>query len=364
MEEIKKLTALRDEARARSNRLRAAAGSAGAGELAPWLLCESARGFLDARLPADAREEAAAVLDKFPESRFRPAAALILARACAQLSRPADAAAACRQALSCKGASRAERGEAWKALAEILDNGGKPEELRALLVEQISRGPEEPGVGEAVERLIAVSLSGPKDAAAAGQRLAAIVESWPAGAVRPEWVSTAGKIAEFVDRDYARAEKLYRLVLERYPEAAFDLESLKSGGRKADAGREVILAAGARAGEPRAAGAKPPAGPPAESRGKTPEKALATVLGALRSGDVETARSGSSGALSADVAGGRCDFARFGLSDFRILGARQEAAGVEVDYEVSGELGVTRVLKKKAKAVQEGGAWKITDLGL
>jgi hypothetical protein len=88
------------------------------------------------------------------------------------------------------------------------------------------------------------------------------------------------------------------------------------------------------------------------------------VLAALRAGDLEAAQSAAGGALRAEIAGGRCDFARYGLSDYRPLGAaRKDGDAAELDFEVSGELGVTRVLKKRARAGLEGGAWKILDLG-
>ena len=56
---------------------------------------------------------------------------------------------------------------------------------------------------------------------------------------------------------------------------------------------------------------------------------------------------------------------RYALSDYRILQSKETAPGTaEVTYEVAGEIGVTRVLKRKAVAVRKGGRWKISDLGM
>ena len=364
LEEIKKLIAGREEARSRAARLREAAATAAPGELAPWLLLAGAQLLLDARCYEEARAEAAGLVAKFPDSHRRTAAELVLARALERLGQAEEAAAACRAALAAKGATRAERGEAWKELAGLLAGAGQAAERLDLLEEQVRRGPEEPGAPEAAEQFVSAALAGPKPAARAAKLVEALLAGWPAGAVRPEWVLTAAKVAEFVERDYPRADRLYRLVLERYPEAAFDLKLLEAGKRGADSGREVILAAISRVEEKRAGRLGELVAPAAAERGKAPEQALAAVLAALRAGEAETAGAAASGALAADIAAGRCEFARFGLSDYRILGARPSGASAEVEYEVSGELGVTRILKKRAKATREGDAWKIAELGL
>jgi tetratricopeptide (TPR) repeat protein len=364
MAEIKKLLAGRDEARARAARLRQAAAAAAPGELGPWLLLESARRLFEARCYQEARAEAAGLLEKFPDSRHRPAAGLLLAGALGRLDRAGEAAAAYRAALAEKGATRAERGAAWQELAELLAGAGQAAERLDLFEEQVRRGPEEPGAPEAAERFVSLALVGPKEAVRAARLVEAVLAGWPAGAVRAEWVLTAAKVAEFVERDYPRADRLYRLVLERYPEAAFDLRLLEDGKRGADSGREVILAAVSRVEDKRAGRIRELAAPAAAERGKSPEQALAAVLAALRAGDAETAGAAAAGALAADIAAGRCEFARFGLSDCRVLGAKADGRSAEVEYEVAGELGVTRVLKKKARAEREGDAWKITGLGL
>jgi tetratricopeptide (TPR) repeat protein len=365
MAEIKKLLSSREEAKARAKRLNEAEAAANPpGELAPWLRYEAARGLYDARLFAESRAEAEGLLDKYPESRRRAAGLLLLGRSLDRLGRADDAAKAYRQILAVKGVTRSERAEAWKELDALLSRGGRDAEYRDLLEEQVRRGAEEPGAEEAAERFFSLALAGPKEAARASKLAVHLVEAWPAGSVRAEWALLAAKVAEFVERDYDRADRLYRLVLERYPHVAFDAGMLAAGQPRYDAGREVILAAIARVADKKAGKLKELEAPKPEERGKSPEKALAAVLAALRAGDLEAAKSAAGGALLAEIAGGRCDFARYGLSDFRPLGAaRTEGDSAELDYEVSGELGVTRVLKKKAKAGREEGAWKILDLG-
>jgi hypothetical protein len=102
-----------------------------------------------------------------------------------------------------------------------------------------------------------------------------------------------------------------------------------------------------------------------EAEGSSPELALSAVLAALRAGDLETARLRSDGQLAEEIRSRRHSFTAFALSDFRVVGAEadgDDAAGV--NYEVAGELGVTRVLRKKARAVRTGEGWKVADLGL
>jgi len=365
MAEIKALVAGRAEARARARRLVEAAEAADVpGELAPWLRCEAARGLYAARLYEEARAEAAVLLEKFPDSRWRPAAGLLAARALGRLGRLDDAIKAYRGALAAKGAARAERAEAWRELGELLAGAGRAAEHRDVLEEQVRRGAEEPGAEEAAERFLAGALAGPKEAARAGKLVAGLIEGWPPGSVRAEWVVLAAKVAEYVERDWARADRLYRLVLERYPQAAYDIGLLSAGRRGADAGRELLLAAVARVAEKQAGRLKELAAPKAGERGASPEAALAAVLAALRAGDAGAAGESAAGALAKDIAAGGCEFARFGLSDFRVLGAGGTAEDPTVAYEVSGELGVTRVLKKTARAERVAGAWKITELGL
>ncbi len=365
MTEIRRLVEGRETAVARAKRLgEAAAAAKGQGELAPWLLLEAARGLYDARLYEEARAGAADMLEKHPDSRHRPAACLVLGRALARLDKVDEAAKAYRQALAAKGATRSERADAWKERGELLSGAGRNAELLDLLEEQARRGAEEPGAEDAAELFFSMALAGPKEAVRARKLAAHLVESWPAGDLRAEWLLLAAKVAEFVERDYAGADRLYRLVLERYPQAAFDLRLLGAGNRGADAGREVILAAISRVADKKAGRIKELEAPKADERSKSPESALATVLAALRAGDAAAAGAVAGGALSADIAGGRCEFARYGLSDFRILKAAAEGDAAEVEYEVSGELGVTRVLVKKARAVREGGVWKVVDLGI
>ena len=109
---------------------------------------------------------------------------------------------------------------------------------------------------------------------------------------------------------------------------------------------------------------KPLKAPRAKERGKSPENALAAALSALAAADVETARECAAGKFAEELGAKRYPFGRYGLSDYRLTGAKQEGGGATVTYEVAGELGVTRVLTKKAKATRTAKGWKITDLGL
>lgn len=365
---IKKLVAVRDEVRARAARLREAAGVAGTagGELAPWLLVESARLLCEAHLYSEALADATAVLGAgaYKKSRFRPAAALLAARCYLKTGKPGEAGKAWRQALAGSAASRAERAAAWQGLTDLVAASGNKEELRKLLEEHIRRGPEEPGVAAAVERLIAESLTGPKQALRGGKVLGGLIKGWPARALHPESVLAAAKIAEFVARDYARAEKLYRLVLERYPEACFDLTMLEAGKRRADAGREVLLAAMGRAAAKREGRVKVLKAPRVRDRGKSPQNALAAVLAALRAGDLKAARECAAGKFAGELGAKRHPFRRYGFSDYQITGAKVAGESATVSYEVAGELGVTRVLKKKARATRTAKGWKIVELGL
>ena len=367
MFEIRKLVSGREEAKARVKWLNEAEREFAAkspGELAPWLRYEAARGLYDVRLYTEAAAEATVLLEKYPESRHRAGGILVLAGSFARLGRVDEAVKAYRQLLAAKGAARAERAGAWRELGELLSGAGRSGEHLDLLEEQVRRGPEEPGAEEAAERFFAAALAGPQEAARASKLAVHLVETWPAGSVRAEWVLLAAKIAEYVERDWARADRLYRLVLDRYPQAAFDVRLLEAGRRGADAGRELLLAAVARVAEKQAGRLKELAGPAPAERGASPEKALAAVLVALRAGDAGAARSAAAGELAGELAAGRAEFARFGLSDFRVLGAEIQGEEARVEYEVSGELGVTRVLKRKARAVREAGAWKIAELGL
>ncbi|HOX06959.1 MAG TPA: hypothetical protein PK280_11205 [Planctomycetota bacterium] len=367
MAEIRRLTTARDEARERAGRLREAAAAAEPpGELAPWLRCEAARGLFDARLYAEAAAEAQAFLEKHPDSRRRPAGLLLLGRSQAKLGKTDDAVKTYRQVLAAGAAAptRAERAAAWAELGELLSGPDRTGEQLDLLEEQARRGPEEPGAEEAAERFFALAMAGPREASRALKLAVQLTGTWPAGNVRPEWVLLAAKVAEFVERDYVQADRLYRLVLERYPQAAFDVRMIEAGRRGADSGREVILAAISRLEDKKAGRIKEIEAPSAEERGRSPEKALRAVLAALRAGDAAAAGAAAGGALAGEIAGGRCDFARYGLSDFRVLSAASSGEGAAVEFEIAGELGVTRVLKRKARAVREGGGWKITDLGL
>jgi len=177
-------------------------------------------------------------------------------------------------------------------------------------------------------------------------------------------VLAAAKIAEFVERNHSRADRLYRLVLERYPEACFDLTGLKAGKRRPDAGREVLLAAIGRVAAKKEGRVKPLKAPRAKERGKSPENALAAALSALAAADIKTARECAAGKFAEELGSRRYPFSRYGLSDYRLTGTKQAGGGATVTYEVAGELGVTRVLTKKAKATRTAKGWKITDLGL
>ncbi len=363
---IKKLVAVRDEVRARAARLREAAGVAGTagGELAPWLLVESARLLCETHLYSEALADAAAVLEEYKKSRFRPAAALLAARCYLKTGKPGEAGKAWRQVLAAAGASRVERAAAWQGLTDLVAASGSKDELRKLLEEHIRRGPEEPGAVAAVERFIAESLVGRKPALRGGKVLGALIKGWPAGALHPGSVLAAAKIAEFVERDYSRAEKLYRLVLTRYPEACFDLTMLQAGKRRADTGREVLLAAIGRVAAKREGRVKVLKAPRVRERGKSPENALAAVLAALRAGDLKSAGECAAGKFAGELGSKQYPFRRYGLSGYRVTGAKVAGQGATVSYEVAGELGVTRVLKKKARATRTAKGWKIAELGL
>jgi tetratricopeptide (TPR) repeat protein len=363
MDEIRKLTAERDAALEQSGRLREAAETAN-GEQGPWLRMESGRTLFRVRLYAKALEDAGAVMAS-RESRFRPAAMILAARCESLLGRHAEAEKRYREVLAEKGASRAERELAWRQLEEMLSVPGRGEDLRGLVEEHIARGPEEPGVEEAVDRFVAASLVGRKESLRLGKVLYGLVRSWPPGELSPGWVLTAAKVAEFIDCDYGRADKLYRLVLERYPEVCFDLTMLRSGRRGADAGREVILASIARVEKKKRGELKPLKAPREKVRGASPDGALAALLCALREGDVADAGKYAAGRLAEELQNKRYPYDRYALSDYRILEVK--AIGPEnadVIYEVAGELGVTRVLKRKAMAVRRDGQWKVSDLGM
>jgi hypothetical protein len=363
MTEIKKIGEARERVRAEAARLREAAGAAH-GELGPWLLVESANLLFEARLYSEALKDAGAAAGK-QKSRFRPAALLLVARCHAKLGAAADARKAYRLVLDERGVGRAERGAAWAELADLLSSAGKSPELRALLEAHIKRGPEEPGARKAVDAYIAASLVGEKESLRAGKVLYGLVKGWPPGELSPEWVLVAAKVAEFIDRDYSRADKLYRLVLERYPQACFDLTMIRVGRRGYDAGRTVILAAITRVEKKKKGEIKPLKAPRAKERGKSPEHALAAVLCALRGGDLATARSCATGKLLGELRTKRYPFRRYGLSDYHVEKSGETAPGeARVTYQVSGELGVTRVLEKKATVVREGKVWKVSDLGM
>jgi hypothetical protein len=216
-----------------------------------------------------------------------------------------------------------------------------------------------------VDRFVAVSLVGEKEALRAGKILAGLIKSWPPNEVNPEWVLAAAKVAEFADRDYSRAGRLYRLVLERYPEACFDLTVMKSGRRGGDAGREVILASIGRVEKKQRGGIKPLKAPKAAERGKSAENALAAVLCALRDGDLDVARECAAGKLARELGTKSYPYRRWALSDYQVLEAAETGPdAAQVGYRVAGELGVTRVLDKKAVAVRQGEKWKISELGM
>ncbi len=363
MIEIKTIVESRDRARAEADRLREAAGVAH-GEARPWMLLQSARGLFAVRLFAEALKDATAAVGK-PGSRFCSAAQLLVARCELKLGRSSAAEKALRAVLAEKGADRGERAASWTQLTELLGSAGRKQELRKLLEEHIARGPEEPGVRGAVDRYIDESLVGGEESRRLCKILWGLVRSWPASRLDPEWVLIAARLAEFIDRDYSRAEKFYRLVLERYPESCFDLTMLKAGRRGADRGREVILASINRV-EKKQQGKLPPLKPPKfRDRDKTPENALAAVFCALRGGDLAVARECAAGKLAEELEVKTYPFRRYALSDYRVIESKKTAPEVaEVSYEVAGELGVTRVLKCKAVAVCKGGSWKISDLGM
>jgi tetratricopeptide (TPR) repeat protein len=363
MAEIKTIVESRDRARAEADRLREAAGVAH-GDARPWLLLQSARGLFAVRLYAEALKDASGAVGK-PGSRFHSEAQLFAARCGLKLGKSAEAEKAFRAVLAEKTASRGERAAAWKQLAELVGSGGRGGELRKLLEEHIKRGPEEPGVCAAVDRYIAESLIGEKQSRRVGKVLWGLIRNWPAGRLDPEWVLIAARLSEFIARDYTRADKLYRLVLERYPETCFDLTMLKAGRRGADRGREVILASISRVAKKKQGKISPLKAPKAKERGASPENALSAVFCALRGGDVALARECASGKLAAELRVKTYPFRRYALSDYRILQSKETAPGrTEVSYEVAGEIGVTRILKRKAVALRKDGIWKISDLGM
>jgi hypothetical protein len=212
-----------------------------------------------------------------------------------------------------------------------------------------------------VDRYIDASLVGRKESLRLGKVLYGLVKTWPPGELSPGWVLTAAKVAEFIDGDYGRADKLYRLVLERYPEVCFDLTMVRSGRRGADAGREVILAAIARVEKKKRGEVKPLKAPKEKERAASAEKALAAVLCALSVGDVETAGKCAVGRLANELITKRYPYRRYALSDYRILEVKVVGPeNADVVYEVAGELGVTRVLKRTARAERRAGKWLIS----
>lgn len=369
MEEIRRLAAERGSAKERAGRLRRAAAAAAAagqaGELVPWLLLRAAGELLAGGFREEAAAGAAEVIAKHAGSRFAAGAGLLLARAQSALGRTDEAAAAYRAALAAAGATRAERAAAWRELCELLAAAGRREELLAALAELAGRGAEEPGAAEGLERLVALAQADLKLAPRVRAALESAAERWPPSAFRPEWLLAAARIAEYLERDYPRAERLYRLVLQRHPEACVDPETVAAGGGAGDAGRKVLLGSLARVAAKRAGTLKPLAAPAAAERGAGPEKALAAVLAALAAADPEAAAAAACGRLAEEVRAGRLELWRFAFSDFRVLSsapAGENAA--EVEYEVSGELGVTRTLRRKARAETDGKAWRISSLGL
>ncbi len=363
MIEIKKIVEVREKSREHADKLRDAAEAA-RGQVRSWLLLESARTLFASRLYGEALKDAAAAVGK-PGSRFHSGALLFAARCELKLGKSPEAEKSYRGVLADKLATREERGAAWKELAELVARAGRKADLRKLLEEHIKRGAEEPGVRTSVDRYISESLVGEKESLRAGKVLRGVIRNWPAGSIKFEWVLVAARVAEFVDHDYTRAEKLYRLVLDRHPEACFDLTLLKAGRRGADRGREVVIAAIGRVQKKKKGELKPLAAPKARDRGRTPLNALAAVLCSLRDGNVEAARECAGGKLAEELRVKSYPFRRYALSDYRVLGSKDAGAqAAEVSYEVAGELGVTRVLKRKALAVRKGGIWKISDLGM
>jgi len=363
MIEIKKIVAAREQAREQADNLRDSAEAA-RGQARAWMLLESARVLFAARLYAEALKDASAAVGK-PGTRFRPGALLLAARCGLKLGKGTEAEQSYRGVLADKLATREQRGAAWNELAELLGRSGRREELGKLLEEHIRRGPEEPGVRAAVNRYVSELLVDEKHSLRVGRVLWGVVRKWPAGSVRFEWVLVAARVAEFIAHDYSRADKLYRLMLERHPEACFDLTLLKSGRRGGDRGREVVIADIGRVEKKKKGELKPLTLPKAGVRGATAVNALAAVLCGLRDGDLDVARECAAGKLARELRVKTYPFRRYALSDYRVQESKvvgPEAA--DVSYEVAGELGVTRVLKLKAMAVCKGGVWKISDLGM
>jgi tetratricopeptide (TPR) repeat protein len=363
MAEITTLVESRDSARQQSARLRTASEGA-QGAYKSWLLLESARILVEARLFPEAAvdaEASAAVNTK----RFRSPALLLAARCRRQSGKRKGALKNYRAVLAEAKAARKQRAAAWRELESMLSQDDDRGDLVKVLFEHVQRGVDEPGAAEAVNMCLSISMVDHDGAVLAAGLLKKVLEKWPGDSIQPEWLLTAGKLAEFIQRDYVQASKYYAAVIADYPESCFDLGKLKMGIDGADAGRKVVQAAMARVKAKSGGQSVPLKAPPAGERGKTPEQALAAVLCALRQGNTKIAAGCASGLFAEEIEVKLYPFRQYALSDYRITGRLKEKAGqVTLGYQVSGELGVTRILKKKAVMVSDGVNWKVSVLGM